>query len=374
MSPIEGRPPREEEDESSISVRIFESAHQGMGDATLVQEHKYNRIHGSIDARWPGELRMGMQVTAADSGGVYPFMNSPPVFATAWEDSSGVPVVYAIHDDHLITLTSSQVSSTDNFWGSGNVVTDGMLHDTDGVPYLIVGFGGASGDTKLRRMDRAAASSTPVTPTVLADKLLSLNGKAYRTITPASGTANCQVSVLGKGSNPFADPSIWGAGETVGFAGTHINALVALRQSPVAIKPEGVFGFNESVLRWVNYTPSWEKFQHTDNGKGAFSIGDLLVIPMGGGGMVMFDGYNVRPYDPVALESTPNEHTTRAQIDSIGTTRLWGLAATELASKKILAGDSQRFLLEDSGGTFTDGTGTYEMRIQLIHLQSPTIM
>ncbi|KKL11154.1 hypothetical protein LCGC14_2548650, partial [marine sediment metagenome] len=327
MSPVEGRPPREEEDESSISVRIFESAHQGMGDATLVQEHKYNRIHGSIDARWPGELRMGMQIREGTGGGTYPFLNSPPVFATAWEDSNGLPVVYAIHDDTLIKFTTGKVTSTNNFWTSGQVVTDGMLHDSDGVPYLFVGFGGASGDTKLQRMDRAG-NATAVTPTVLADKLLSLNGKAYRTITPSSGTANCQVSTLGIGVDPFNNPSLWSAGVTVGFAGTSINALVAIRQAPVAIKPEGVFGYSEAVDRWINYTPSWEKFQHDDNGKGAFSLGDLLIIPMGDGGMVMFDGFNVRPYDPVSLESTPNEHTTRAQIDSIGTTRHWAIAAT----------------------------------------------
>ncbi|KKK79654.1 hypothetical protein LCGC14_2831330, partial [marine sediment metagenome] len=131
-----------------------------------------------------------------------------------------------------------------------------------------------------------------------------------------------------------------------------------------AINPEGIFGYQQSIDRWVNYAPAWERFMNLRNGVGTFSLGDVLVIPMGDGGAVTFDGYNVRPFDPVSLKATPNLHTTAGSFTftnnergALGTTKHWLLGATPSMSKAIYAGSDLRFKAEISS-SFTDSSTT----------------
>jgi len=339
-----------------VTVKLFQSFHEGFGDADQITgdagqappinaPQRYNRGHGSIDPRWPGQIRMGMSVkrTAVDH-------DLTPVFAQEWTDTNGVyPAIFYLVGQKIMKIRFGAVTEvgTDAL---GSNATDGMFDDNgSGIPYLYASFTGVSSGSKIRRMNRAQTVTTSAD--VWAHLMLSLNGKAYRTITPTSGTANCQVSVCPYGRDRFV-LSNWLAGVTVGWAGTSINVLTAVRNAPVAIKPEGVFAYNATLDQWIDYTPSWWHFVHLDNGKGAFFIGDSLVIPMGDGGAVIFDGNNVRPFDPVGLSASPNVHTTKARFTTMAALRHWIAGATGIPAKYISAGNSLRMFVDNAG--FTD--------------------
>lgn len=340
----------------SVTVKLFSSFHEGFGDADQITgdagqappintPQRYNRGHGSIDPRWPGQIRHGLGIkrTAVNH-------DLTPVFAQEWTDTNGIyPAIFYLVGQKIMKIrfgTPTEVGTN----ALGSNATDGMFDDDgSGIPYLYASFSGVSSGAKIRRMNRAQTVTTSAD--VYAHLLLSLNGKAYRSITPTSGTANCQVSVCPYGRDRFVVAN-WLAGVTVGFAGTSINVLTAVRNAPVAIKPEGIFAYNATLDQWIDYTPSWWRFMHLDNGKGAFFIGDSLVIPMGDGGAVVFDGNNVRPFDPGGLGSSPNVHTTKTKFTTMAALRHWIAGATAAPAKYISAGNSLRMFVDNSG--FTD--------------------
>lgn len=342
--------PTDPEDASVVTVKLFESNHLGMGDALSVRDFKYNRVHGSVDNRSPGQMRMGLGIEELVSAN----FDFTPRFATEWFDSDGTTnVVYIIEGDSIWQLKYGALIEigTDSL---GSTCQHGMLDDNgSGVPFLYACFGATGAN--IRRMDLAKAVTT--SDDVKADKFLSLNGDAYRSIQPTGGSAASQVSKCPFGADRFANAN-WGAGQPVGFAGSSVNALASVRQAPVAIKPEGVFAYNESLDRWINYMPGWEKFRHSRSGIGAFSLGDQLVIPILGGGAIIFDGYSVRPFDAIGRESSPNQHTTAGEftggiVTALSTTRQWVVGLTGITRKMIAAGDDLLFFKEESSA-FTE--------------------
>lgn len=346
-----------------IVAKIFRSWHSGCGDSDESRFNhrmemyasidavttRYNRTHGSVDARRPGQIHMGMQVKKIALN-----MDYTPIFATEWTDTNGIdPAIFYVAGKKLGKLKFGADATVATL---ADVATGAAIHDDgSGVPYLYTSYGGVVGtSTKIQRMNRAQ-TVTQATDDVVAAQLLSLNGKMYRTIQPTSGTAVCQVSTLPYGFDAFTLAN-WGAGTTVGFAGTAINVLTSCRQAPVAIKPEGIFAYNADIDQWVNYTPSWESYKHGDNGKGAFSLGDSLLVPMGDGGAVIFDGTSVRPFDPGGLASTPNLHTTKTAFTAMAALRHHVAASTKSASKRSAMGNSLRFLSTVDDITFTDSS------------------
>src|SRR3989304_209744 len=179
---------------------------------------------------------------------------------------------------------------------------------------------------------------------VKAYKLLSLNSRLYRTVVPTGGIAACGVSMCPIGADRTVLAN-WSAPMYVGYAHTNINALIGVRNAPVAIKPEGIFAYNESAMRWVNFLPAWTRFPHALNGVGAFSLGDLAVIPCGDGGSFLFDGYRVPPFDPRGDESFPNQETPPIAFSAMGTLRYDVVAVTMVddmayASTRAVSGGS----------------------------------
>ncbi len=348
-----------------VRIKLFQSFHEGSGfadetpmdrlDPTKGSSH-FNRVHGSIDARWPGQLQVGQRVSKIAATN----HDLNPVFAIEWTNTNGIhPAIFYIVGKTVQMIEFGDVAEINTNMDSKatNNATGGMFDDNgSGVPYLYACFGAAQ---KIVRMNRAQAfDDTMVGSDVKAGLLLSLNGDAYRTIVPTSGTATCQVSKCPRSANRM-DLTAWGDGVTIGFAGTSINALTAVRQAPVAIKPEGVFAFNAGLQRWINYTPSWRTFMHFDNGKGAYHLGDALVIPMGDGSTMIFDGNHVRPFDPGGPLATPNRHTTRDDFvnGTMMSMRHWVLGVTSHFSKIISAGDTLEMRFEDdSGGPSYSGT------------------
>jgi len=339
------------QDERQLIVTpLIESAHNGFGAAEKIDEFKYNRVYGSIDARWPGQIRAGFpfQETEITTGTGF----EVPVFAATWENSSGVEFLLYLGRSSVRRLvgTGGDVSYA-AYAGTSVSPTGGMLDDDgSGVPYLYIAFGGRSTDFLMQRMNRAATVTEAVD--VRAQKLLSLNARAYRSVTPTGGTANCAVSSIGRGSDRTTAAN-WGQALVVGFAGNEINNLASVRQSPIALKPEGIFAYSEGLDRWINMTPAWEKFPHPDNGIAYANYQDELAVALGDGGVVLFDGYRVRPIDPLPMgASSPNEHTTRGPIRAMGATRNWLIAATDSASKRSMSPDETLFY--DNDGVFSD--------------------
>ncbi|KKN82261.1 hypothetical protein LCGC14_0310740 [marine sediment metagenome] len=360
---------QDEQTESPITeVTLFESSHMGFGDATEVKEHRYHRIHGSIDPRWVGQVRMGLQVRSIAT------TNLPhtPIFALEWTDTDTIsPAIFYIAGAqyHKILFgadTNIQAGGVDllisGAGASASALATGATFDDDGsgVAYVYVGFGGGASAQVIRRINVAQAITLVADTTIQARLLLSLHGRLYRTFTASGGSANASVSVCPLGADRM-DATLWSAGTVVGYAGTNINALIALGNAPIAIKPEGIFAYNESRLRWTNRTPAWWRYPHARNGIGAFSLGNVLVIPMGDGGAVTFDGVNTQPFDPHETESTPNLHTTTSFFATMGSLRheIVGATAVNTASfanaKMISAGSDLRvFSFDASGPTFTD--------------------
>ncbi len=349
--------------DKEVTIKLFRSWHNGFGDSDEVHFNhrmetymptesvttRYNRTHGSIDARRVGQIRMGMQVKRMSQTN----HDLTPLFAVEWVDvlNNIYPAIYYLVGKKIMKIRFGVTTEVGSDALATNV-TGGMLDDDgSGVPYLYASFGGAAGAAKIRRMNVAGAVTTSAA--VVAALLLSLNGDAYRTVTPTGGTSNCQVSKCPYGQDRFVAAN-WGAGTTVGFAGTDINALVVCRQAPVALKPEGVFAYNQGLDRWINYTPSWTGFRHLNNGKGAFFLGDRLVVPMGDGGAVIFDGNNVTPFDPGGLDSTPNLHTTKTAFSTMAALRHHVAGATKSNSKRSSLGNSLEFLRTVDDAAFID--------------------
>ena len=198
----------------SVQVSLFESGHLGAGDSRKIRDFRYHRIHGSVDLRWPGQMRLGLAVETIAT----PQHDLTPVFATEWTPSGSTPTVYYLVGKTVQRIRNGSViaigGASPNVFSSN--ATGGMFDDDgNGVPYLYVCFGGKSTDNSISRMD---VNETVTTATSLvADLLLTLNGKAYRTLTPSGGNANCQVSVVPYGSDRF-EAANWGTPQTVGFA------------------------------------------------------------------------------------------------------------------------------------------------------------
>lgn len=357
------------EEEGPIqTIKLFESAHMGFGDAQEVGNFRYNRIHGSIDARWPGQVRAGLQVRSVANSN----WDRVPVAAIPWRDaaSPSQPQIYIIVQDELWGLRFGTLTQTSTANALGANATSAMMHDNgSAVPLIYIGFGDSGSEQSIRSTTRFTlggdATIVAASGTLRAALLHSLNGRAYRTLQPTGGQEACQISTLPIGADPMVLAN-WGAGQLVGQASTPINAITSVRHLPIAVKPEGIFMYNEGLDRWVNMTPGWVGGQHPLNGKGAYSLGNQAVIPMGDGGAVLFDGWNVIPFDPIGPDASPNVHTTTNQIDATTSMKHWvvsvsgntGEAVGGRAAKspKSISGAAAMrvFHFNNTGSVFTD--------------------
>ena len=77
-------------------VVIFESAHEGYGDAQRSSRlHSYNRVYGNLDARWPGEISAACAIQTATVEAVAATLcGGPVVFIDEWEDTSDPLIIW----------------------------------------------------------------------------------------------------------------------------------------------------------------------------------------------------------------------------------------------------------------------------------------
>lgn len=310
-------------------VPIFRSGASGYGDSRHFaggREHSYNRSGGTpVDMRWDGEIREGVLLAIFIAGNY----DNAPIFATEWENTSSQPLTMYVVDNLVVKISASAAST---FVTLNAVATCAVKHDNgSGVPYLFTGYGGTSALGKIQSVNRAGTQATSTN--IYADKMLSLAGDLYISVTPASGTANCSIGKIAAGSDPasVAFPSL----TRVGDASRGINNIVRVRYAPICLKPEGIFSYDRDSDTWINHAPWMEYMPHPDNGK-RFSYEDTdLIVCMGTGGAVKFDGYTVTPYDFLpAGETLPDLDTTTQLIAAAGSLRHWSVAATQVGAKR----------------------------------------
>jgi hypothetical protein len=331
---------------------VFRSAHEGFGDARRVaRKFSYNRCAGSVDPRWPGELRAGIaRAAAAPSPGA-----GRPIGAVEWETDLGRPLILYAQDNLVKTLRAGIVSTAAL---AGTATAGPVMHDDgSGVPYAYFGFGGnAASSQKIQRRNRTGTITQD--DALVAEKILSLGNAFYGTRIPSGGTTACGVyKVTG---DPFA--AALPAPTIVGSPSTKINNLVAVRRAPVALKPEGIFGYDSEQDLWTNFAIWMERLPHPDNGKVFWYEGDDLIVALGSGGAARFDGFSVEPDDIIPLEATPDERTPAPIIIAAANTRHWAYLATQPGGRGFVAGGSgstsppqvDAGVTQDNGASFTD--------------------
>lgn len=309
-----------------MKIPIFRSAHEGYGDSRRVsRRHSYHRNGAGFDARWAGELRIASRMIASSTS-----FTDPPVSAVEWEDSSGNPLVIitagAVHRVY-------QDGSFDSAESLTTTATGACLHD-DGasVPYLYSGYGGNSAGSKVQR--RAIDGTLTTMTNLVARKLLSLGGDLYGTRRASSTLEDCQVWKIASGTS-ITQAIALPTGTTVGWAGHPINNLAGVRRKVVALKPEGIFTYDRGADLWINHARWLEQMPHPDNGKAFWYEGDDLIVALGNGGALRFNGEDAYPYDLLPTFTTlPDENTTPQIVDAGGSLRHWGVAVTKIGAKR----------------------------------------
>lgn len=344
-------------------ITIFESLSDGYGNARRSRfdtlPYSYSRAYGNVEPRLSSEVGPGFAVKVIATGN----LRDAPLGGREWEDSSGNPIVLYVGNStsaqsNIYKIQAGQAVIEQACAGT-ILATAAELHDNGaGIPYYYIGFGGASAN-KLQYRTREAVLAAAAT--VYGDKLLSLNGDLYVTFTPPSGTANSAIGKIAAGTNPVTElqptPTI------VGFAGTHINNVVAdgTGKVPVCLKPEGIFIYDLSIAAWVPVAGWMSYFRHPDNGKRYWCEGNDLIVALGAGGAVRWDGQSLTTFDLIPMDATPDQDTTVQVIAAAGGYGHWGLLATQIGAKRQRTGgtgstsEAHTAKLVDVGKT-TDGT------------------
>lgn len=303
-----------------ITVPLFESAHEGFGEQLATSPNTYHRVLRGFDASIPSQLHFGDFITRITHATA---LGRPPVWAGEWVDTDGqTPAVFYLSGRHIMKFTggaSSEVGSS----ALAQISTGATFHDDGaGVAYLYIAEGTAG---NIQRMNVA---QTVTTGTVARDKLATISGSLYGSARPS--TVFCGISFVSPGADPFTEAN-WSSTTIVGWPTTPINDIKQLRGIPVVLKPEGIFVYNRNIDLWENKTPAWEALPHPDNGRGAFSLGVAIIVPLGRGGAVIFDGYNVRDFSPYNERSTIDADTTPQVISVIASTLIGMLAVTSVS-------------------------------------------
>lgn len=314
----------EETEDREFHIPLFESGHEGYGDSILATKpHKYHRVLRGFDLRTPGKMKFGDFITRIAHGVT---IQQAPVWAGEWisATSAGIPVIYYLSGKKVMKLQGG-VSSEVGTNALAQVATGAAFHGDDtGIAYLYIAEGFAG------NMQKMNLATTVSTGNVVRDKLASISGQLYGSGIPSGSSVFSAISFVPVGSDPNASAS-WSTLVVVGWATTDINDIKQVRGIPVVLKPEGIYIYNRQLDLWENKTPAWEAMPHPDNGRGAFSLGLALIIPMGRGGAVIFDGYVVRDFSPFNRDTSPNLDTTQQLFSVIGATPIGLLGVSSVA-------------------------------------------
>lgn len=313
--------------------RVLESLHQGYGDARRVRrKFSYNRCFGSIDPTVPGEIRAGYRIRTIDYGA--DDLRQDRVCAIVeWTDASSTnePMI-------LITGDVSGAAGKTLKYQHGVITLDGTLADVpvhaalhddgSGTGYYYTCY--VNGSTKIQRRHRDGTLTTFTN--LNARRLLSLQGDLYLVVTVGTLGYNNAVAKIPQGTAitlALAQP----AGTLVGWANTHINTLTHCQRSVVVCKPEGIYIYDRGLDKWVNKAPWLELSPHADTGKVTWHEGTDLIVGLGFGGALRFDGEVVEGHELLDAGATPNLDTTAQVVQAAAAMRQGAIVLTQACAK-----------------------------------------
>ncbi|MEK0324547.1 MAG: hypothetical protein QQN63_02490, partial [Nitrosopumilus sp.] len=262
-----------------------------------------------------------------------------------WVDNNGDPIILLLSGTEVGTtpivqaeiITSGGSRSIDELFSAGhtfyvNFKDLSLVFHSNGstVPYVFACFGSDGGDDAAMFRNKAAiwvnCSGTPSK----WDGAFSENGNLWVIINgfevrnfaagtnPASGTAGAAIPV---GSSTY---DITGAG------------LLSRRQI-VFIKPDGLYVYDEEIDQFHNIFEGLARNPHVDTGKGTFTWGSNLVIPLGWGGAILL----TRDLDILPISLLPStakpDHTIpgRQHIGSFAADAQYLYAVARPYGKKV---------------------------------------
>jgi hypothetical protein len=274
-------------------------------------------------------------------------LDRAPSYATEWVDSDQVtPCIYYIAGREIIQIKNGAQVRIGSPALAANASGAALHDDGSGIPYLYVGEGASN---NIQRMN-LANSVTTAAGTLVRDKLASISGFLYGSVSQSGGTWSGVAFTL-PGADPFVAAN-WSSVTTVGWPQTPINSIHGIRGIPIVMKPEGIFVYNRNRDLWENRMMAWEMMPHPDNGRVAFSIGNTLIIAAGRGGAIMFDGFNIRDFSPWDAQALPDLDTTQQSFAAMASTP-YGIMGITTAARSFHGGPgSLTFALRTRGVNF----------------------
>jgi len=165
---------------------------------------------------------------------------------------------------YAFRFTSIGVPITDKDFGSGNSVTDAIVHNNE----IVAGFGGS---TKKIETRNTAGTWTEATDAVFVDYFARVEARLWR------ATATNEVSNIGPTDNPLTLAN-WSSGITVGDDDTPITDLNSINER-LAVSKETGFHLGDAAAIFPNIFPQIESIRDQNNGKNTLITGDVVYYP-----------------------------------------------------------------------------------------------
>jgi hypothetical protein len=271
--------------------------------------------------RRPNTIHETMHGVVASGGFAPYFVGTDVAWATGvgrdvrgvveWEDSSGNPVILValgqgdLASGALVQLIASAGTISEDEAFAGDDFSDVLplaLHSDGGATPLLYACFGTSGNIQYRNA-AATWAATAGTPNQ-ASGLFSENGNLWAVLTNGY-----QVRMWPAGTDPKSGTAA--VAVDVGDASSTINGAGLLGQSVVVfVKPDGIYLYDRDLNRFENLWKGLDENAHPDTGKGTYTWGNNVVIPLGWGGAVLLTpDLQLIPCSPLPHEALPSHRT-----------------------------------------------------------------
>lgn len=302
-------------------VEIFGGAKGPYGDAVR-------------NPRRPGSYKGTMHMSV-EEGQMVPFFKGTEVFRLPqptpnwnrpieWVDANGFPIVFLFGDqlggtdasiinpDGTITIDAFTSATKRMREEVGDLVA--VLHsDGSTLPYLFAAFG-TSGTIEFRTQ---AGVWAEITGTPLeGNGLYSENGNLWVVLTNGY-----QVRKWPAGVNPTSGTAL--AAIDIGNNNWEITGAGLLGRSYIVfVKPDGVYIYDIDHHRFENLWTGLAQNPHPDTGKGTYTWGSNVYVPLGWGGLIEvtrdlnINAVSLLPDDASADFSVPGRSLARGMAGS----------------------------------------------------------
>ena len=351
-------------------VTLFGGIVGPMGDAydNPRRPNSYNRTgHGLASEAGFMPFVKGTQVALS--------INFPWEFrsVTEWESSAGVPfilvaggaiapLVYRIDSDGTVSSDSAGFAVTSRIDPSFAYIAAALHSDGSTLPYYFVGVG--SSEAARYRTQGGTWAACAGTPSQLAG-FFSENGNLWGVLPNGY-----QVRKWPAGTNPVSGTA--GAAIDVGTSVHKITGAGLLGRSYVIfVKPDGIYVYDIDTNRFENIWAGLAKNLHPDTGKGTYTWGADVYVPLGWGGAVrVTPSLDIIPISPLPVDARPDQTTPgSAKINAFAGDashlyaviqpfdRVLGLAGAGLAVHDLTTSRTSVATDDDLGTSFAPATG-----------------